>query len=205
VPSDINRQGISIASQTVSGLPENSEEPCTSRRSSKDDLSERSSTSRSTSDQEQSVRWDGRPRLAADSAETPSPMTIIEHLREIVATMPPGSSVSLPIDWLRVELEGVGEAAARQTAEQVETDYGVDQVAEICKRRPGTVREWIRSGRLKAYQFNGREYRVTRMALAEFLENQRSSQTPAHQPGASAINTDLGSWRRIRGAVKARS
>jgi hypothetical protein len=80
-------------------------------------------------------------------------MSLVEQLRGIVATMPPGSSVSLPIDWLRQELERSGNGGAPKNGE-VEVDYSVQKVAELWGRRPGTVRDWIRSGRLEGYLFN---------------------------------------------------
>jgi len=68
-------------------------------------------------------------------------------------------------------------------------DYTVAQVAEIFNRKPQTVRDWIKGGRLRAYRFNGREYRVTRAAVEEYMEDQRNG-LPAQKGTA-----DLSAWR----------
>jgi excisionase family DNA binding protein len=123
-------------------------------------------------------------------------MSLVEQLRGIVATMPPGSSVSLPIDWLRQELERSGDGGSARNGE-VEVDYSVQKVAELWGRRPGTVRDWIRSGRLEGYLFNRKEYRVPRAALERFLEEQRSGSRAAREAPVSSAPADLGAWRRI--------
>ena len=53
-------------------------------------------------------------------------------------------------------------------------DYTAAQVAGIFQRSPQTVRDWINARRLRAYKLNGREYRITRAAVDEFLEQQRN-------------------------------
>ena len=124
-------------------------------------------------------------------------MTLVDQLRGIVETMPPGSSVSLPIDWLRQELERSGNGGPARNGE-VEVDYSVQKVAELWGRRPGTVRDWIRSGRLEGYLFNRKEYRVPRAALERFLEEQRSGSTKPRQASVPARPADLGAWRDVR-------
>jgi excisionase family DNA binding protein len=124
-------------------------------------------------------------------------MSLVEQLRGMVATMPPGSSVSLPIDWLRQELEGSGNGGPPRNGE-VEVDYSVQKVAELWGRQPGTVRDWIRSGRLEGYLFNKKEYRVPRAALERFLEEQRSGSTQQRRSPAPARPADLSAWREIR-------
>ena len=91
--------------------------------------------------------------------------------------------------------------ALRSTVEvagEVEVDYSVQKVAELWGRRPGTVRDWIRSGRLEGYLFNREEYRVPRAALERFLEEQRSGCSKARQPSVPARPADLGAWRDVR-------
>jgi len=56
----------------------------------------------------------------------------------------------------------------------IEHDLTVDDVATFFGRSPVTVRAWIRGGRLRAYQFRGREYRVPESALEEFQERERN-------------------------------
>jgi excisionase family DNA binding protein len=123
-------------------------------------------------------------------------MSLVEQLRGIVATMPPGSSVSLPIDWLRQELERSGNSGPTGNGE-VEVDYSVQKVAELWGRRPGTVRDWIRSGRLEGYLFNQKEYRVPRAALERFLEEQRSGSSKTRQTSVPARPAALSAWREV--------
>jgi excisionase family DNA binding protein len=124
-------------------------------------------------------------------------MSLVEQLRGIVATMPPGSSVSLPIDWLRQELERSGNGGTPKNGE-VEVDYSVQKVAELWGRRPGTVRDWIRSGRLEGYLFNRKEYLVPRAALERFLEEQRSGSTRRRETAVPTRPADLSAWREVR-------
>lgn len=129
-------------------------------------------------------------------------MRLLTQLRTICDPMPPGSSVTLPVDWLRPLLQSE-EAAGAAAAPQPEADLTVKEVAAIVGRKEGAVRQWIRSGakgtRLRAYTFNGREYRITRAALTEFLEAKRNgSVTPA--PAKRGRAADLGSWRKVQRA-----
>ena len=75
-------------------------------------------------------------------------------------------------------------------------DLTVEQVGEKLGRRPGTVRDWIRAGKLRAYMF-GKEYRVTPAALEDFIQAQREGKPDrtAKQPAKVA---DLSRWRQVR-------
>ena len=72
-------------------------------------------------------------------------------------------------------------------------DYTVAQVAEMFDRHPQTIRDWIRSGRLSAYLLRDREYRVTRVALEEFQENQRNDTEAPKR----ALTPTLSDWRDV--------
>jgi excisionase family DNA binding protein len=65
------------------------------------------------------------------------------------------------------------------------------QVAEIFQRSPQTVRDWINARRLRAYKLNGREYRITRAAVEEYLEQQRNGEPNGQTDGRSS-SADLG-------------
>lgn len=75
-------------------------------------------------------------------------------------------------------------------------DYTVAEIAKRFDRSPQTIRDWIKAGKLRGYLFNGREYRVTKAALAEFEEKQRQGRDFKPESAASA---DLGAWRRVSG------
>jgi excisionase family DNA binding protein len=122
-------------------------------------------------------------------------MDLHARLAAIVAAMPPGSTVSLPVDWLRTQLD---EATATELCAVAGGDLTIAEVAERLKRRPGTVRGWVRQGVLQAYSFRGREYRITEVALASFVERERQGATGARHLLARPQAADLGAWRRIR-------
>lgn len=126
-------------------------------------------------------------------------MNLLARLRSMVRDAPAGSSITLPADWLRAELET--ESTGGDSGEPIPGDLTVEQVAAQTGRKPGAVRSWIRSGALRAYRFNEREYRVTPAALREYLEAQRGRETPGKTPVKRAARThDLNDWRQVRKA-----
>ena len=99
------------------------------------------------------------------------------------------------IEDLKAEMLSEGHEAltsAGSAGGEQQADYTVAQVAEMFDRKPQTVRDWIKSGKLRAYLFNGREYRVTKAAVKEYMEEQRNGKGPVLQKST----TDLGAWRR---------
>ena len=104
-------------------------------------------------------------------------MTIRSRLEQVIAGMPPGASVSLPVEAIKAWLmdDGAGDTV----------DLRAEDVGRLFGRSPGTIRLWIRQGRLRAYRL-GRQWRVPRAALRE-LENGWSDRP--------ASRADLGAWR----------
>ena len=92
-------------------------------------------------------------------------MRLADRLHRMIDGMPGEASISLPVDSVRAWLATSGN--------DVERDMTVADVAEFFGRSPVTVRAWIRRGRLHAYQFRGREYRVTSAALEAFQRRER--------------------------------
>lgn len=119
-------------------------------------------------------------------------MTLRERLRSLVESLPTNGSVVLTRDDLE-ELLGA-ESDSSSNADASAADLTVAQIAERFNRKPQTVRDWITSGKLRGYRFNGREYRVTAAALAEFEEERRNGE-PARR--SSANTPDLSTWRRV--------
>ena len=78
---------------------------------------------------------------------------------------PDAASISLPVEVVRDWLDGEGPG--------FEPDLTVEDVATHFNRSPQTVRTWIRRGRLEAYRFQNKEYRITRRALTDFQEGER--------------------------------
>lgn len=91
--------------------------------------------------------------------------------------MPGEASISLPVKYVRAWLATPGN--------DLDLDMTVADVAEFFGRSPVTVRAWIRSGRLRAYQFRGREYRVTSAALEAFVTRERERLSDDEMNGAA--------------------
>jgi excisionase family DNA binding protein len=117
-------------------------------------------------------------------------------LRARLQLMPPGSLVAAA--WILEELEREASSSG-ESRSGAGADLTVVEVAERLGRRPGTVRDWVRGQRLRAYLFNQREYRITEAALAEFLETQRNGTSAPERPARSG-RADLSSWRKLRNA-----
>lgn len=115
-------------------------------------------------------------------------MDALSRLRQFCALAPAGTMV--PVEALAA-MVGAAEAAAETPA-----DLTVQEVADQMGRKSGAVRGWIRSGELRAYLFNGKEYRVTRAALAEYIEAQRLGRK--RSPSGAGKTADLGAWRQVR-------
>lgn len=135
--------------------------------------------------------------------------SIVGALREICAPLPDGAAVLLPVAWLRAQV--TGPAAPSSSPTELEIDLTVADVARLLGRSSAAVRAWIRAGQLKAYQMQGREYRIRRTDLQVYLDQQRctghpisavkTSEPPAtggRRPGRPR-STDLGTWRTAAG------
>ena len=95
------------------------------------------------------------------------PMKLSDRLTRMLDGLPEGAMISLPVDTLREWLSENGSGG------DLDHDLTVEDVAAFFNRSPVTVRAWIRNGRLDAYRFRGREYRITESALNEFQRRQR--------------------------------
>lgn len=94
---------------------------------------------------------------------------------------------------LEAEMLADGHDVSVEVGGKLQVDYTVAQVAEMFDRKSQTIRDWIKKGRLRGYLFNGREYRITGAALAEFQEGQRNGTPPADR----TVVEDLGAWRDV--------
>ena len=117
-------------------------------------------------------------------------MSLRSRLEKVVDGMPAGSAVTLPVEWLRCLLK-----LEEQSSVEID-DLTCEQAARILGRSPSTVREWCRAGEIRgAYRLKGREWRLPRSGLREFLDGQgnRRPQTVHRRREA-----DLGAWRGER-------
>ena len=112
------------------------------------------------------------------------------RLEAICDGLPPGSAVTLQADWLREQL-------ATEPEDEALADLTVEQVAAELDRSPSTIRGWLGSGELSGYRLNGREWRVPRAAVREYLDGQRNG-TGKEARRTNAKAADLSAWRRER-------
>ena len=117
-------------------------------------------------------------------------MTLEDRLRQMVTALPNEASIMLPVAVVRGWLDEEGDDFA--------SDLTVTQVASRVGRSPGRVRAWIRSGELEAYWL-GKEYRITRPALAAFRDRRRERQSLPELPASAGVaSADLAAWRKVR-------
>ena len=116
-------------------------------------------------------------------------MTLEKKIAAMIEHLPQGvESVTFSTDWLRAELDICDDSLADLTAEQV---------AEQLGRSPSTIRGWCIDGRLRAYKLNGREWRVPRAAIREYLEGQKNGDgRQATRPNGKP---DLSAWKKVWG------
>ena len=123
-----------------------------------------------------------------------------DAIRAMIEVMPHGSSVTLPVDWLRSQLGMASVSLAPQPApaDDPVKDMSVDDVAKLVGRKPSTVRGWCASGQLEGYRLNNREWCVTPAALEEFRSRQREAQIPASTVAPRTAPPRLDSWRSAK-------
>lgn len=125
-------------------------------------------------------------------------MSLRTRLQAVVDGLPEGSTVSLPVSWLR----GLLEAEAKRAGEELPELLTLPEVAQVVGRAESTVRTWCNSGRIpQAFRMNGRDWRVPSKALQEWIESQ---QEPEEAPGRllGRGEEDLASMRRLRGSER---
>ncbi|OLC08939.1 MAG: hypothetical protein AUH42_00245 [Gemmatimonadetes bacterium 13_1_40CM_70_11] len=122
----------------------------------------------------------------------------LDRLRTALTGLPPGSLVALPREELLELLGGpadAGGATAAAAAAEAPMDLTVAEVATLFQRAPSTVRQWLESGQLEGYKLFGREWRVTRAAVAALQERQRQG---GDRRGPVPSAGSLADWRKLR-------
>ena len=119
-------------------------------------------------------------------------MSLRSELSAILKGMPPGSAVSLPVEWLRSLLAEDARQGGRP-----DRLLTLEEVAELAGRSKSTVRTWANSGMIEgAFRLHGREWRIPSRAWERHLESlQKGEEGPEV---AEVGSVDLGSWRRVR-------
>lgn len=121
-------------------------------------------------------------------------MSLHSRLRQLAAALPSDSSA---VTFTRSDLRAMLDEDDVHESDLILRDLRVEEVAEETCRSPSTVRTWLISGQLRGYKLQGRDWRVTRSALREFLDGQPAnrSRQPAEPHGP---DVDVGAWRRVR-------
>ena len=119
-------------------------------------------------------------------------MTLKERLRQLAYALPSDRSA---ITMTRGDLVALLEGDIDETDVDSARDLTVKEVAKETGRAPSTIRDWLSSGALRGYKLNGRDWRIPRAALREYLEVQatKASKTP---PGEGGV--DVAAWREVK-------
>jgi excisionase family DNA binding protein len=123
-------------------------------------------------------------------------MTLSDHLRQLADALPSDRSA---VTFTKADLLTLVERAGPSAPSGPDRDLTVEEVAAATRRAPSTVRGWLISGHLKGYKLNGRDWRVTRVALREYLDRQRNRSDEDEGHRATGGKVDIGAWRRESG------
>lgn len=116
-------------------------------------------------------------------------MTLRERLERMVEGLPDDASVTLPVGWLREQLEKTDEP----TGADGDRLWTVTELAERYDRAESTVRGWLVAGDLDGFKVKG-SWRISADAIQRF-ESDDEDDGPALGSGGEV---DLGSWRKER-------
>jgi excisionase family DNA binding protein len=119
-------------------------------------------------------------------------MTALERLRQIVTALPSDDSAVTFTRAGLVALLDAGDDGA--VSPEAGPDLTVEEVGKETGRAPSTVRGWLNAGALRGYKLNGRDWRVPRAALVDYL----SKQTEATDPSSETAEVDITAWRSVR-------
>lgn len=112
----------------------------------------------------------------------------MSDLRDALRDLPDEALV--PVRWVRERLDGDGEAGGDESI----GDLSTADVADALDRAPGTIRAWCARGEIPgAYRLHGREWRIPRVSLRRYLDEQA---TGKRKTGRKGEPVDLGSWRK---------
>lgn len=122
-------------------------------------------------------------------------MTPVDRLRLIASALPSDASA---VTFTRADLLALIEGDGERPVDG--RDLTVEEVAEETGRAGSTVRGWLIAGELRGYKLNGRDWRVPRSALRDYLTGQTAGAQPETPPDTEDV--DIGAWRKLRKAVQ---
>lgn len=117
-------------------------------------------------------------------------MTAAERLQAIAEALPSDRSA---VTLTRADLVALLAADAPGSPTR---DMTVGGVAEEVGRATSTVRTWLIDGKLRGYKLQGRDWRVTRAALAAFLDGEGRVTGHETDEDESAAPKPDSAWRR---------
>jgi Helix-turn-helix domain len=94
-------------------------------------------------------------------------------LLRLARALPAGAAVPVPVGWLLELLEDT--STAPDPIAPVEADLTCAEVGLTLHRSPVTIRNLCATGALEGYRLRGREWRVSRAALAAFLQAEQTA------------------------------
>ena len=118
-------------------------------------------------------------------------MTLHDRLRQLASALP---SDDAAVSFTRADLLALAEEDEAPATPA--RDLTVEEVAEEMGRAPSTVRGWLITGALRGYKLNGRDWRVPRPALRDYV----TARTETNDPPSEGGEVDITAWRRVRGA-----
>ena len=107
------------------------------------------------------------------------------------------------IHQLKTQVEEID----RKLSGQVKEFYTVNEVASLLDREPGTVRRWIRKGKLRAQRVRETgpkgQWLVSREALKDLLDSGFDAEVPGlNAPDADSVDAVQPSANRIAGSTE---
>lgn len=121
-------------------------------------------------------------------------MNLLDRLRRMAESVPPGGSVTIPRDWLVAELD-------QAPAAEPQGDLTVAEAGKILGRAASTVRVWCHGELIPgAYLYRNREYRIPPAALAAFQEAERTRKRGERNTPPAGQPANLGAWRDLKRA-----
>jgi hypothetical protein len=119
-------------------------------------------------------------------------VTSREALRQLAESLPAGTAVPVPREWLLDLLDGT---TAPSNDVEPTGDLTVSDIAARFGRTTTTVRGWLARGLFPgAYLLRGRSWRVPAGAVEAFV---RQEQQPTDKPASTPV-VSLSAWRKVR-------
>ena len=127
-------------------------------------------------------------------------MDLRSRLQLLADTLPESGAVTFTRADLLTMLAGEGGIPTNTDERGAGEDYTVKDIADKERRSPNTVRTWIRTGELRAYLLNDRDYRVSVADYVAFKERKRTEgegkrRVKRGKTAAQRKRADLGNWR----------